>query len=103
VGSKHFENRACREWWSIHVEAWQRSGLSQRENGNRSQPRDTLEQGHHLAIPDRGQRILSPPTARRFLLRRQSGVLLNAIGGGDAEPGLGRGDDRRLGLAQTHE
>ena len=30
MGSKHFENRARREWWSIHIEAWRRSGLSQR-------------------------------------------------------------------------
>jgi hypothetical protein len=73
------------------------------ENGNRPQPRDTLKQGHHLAIPDRGQRVSSPPAPRRFLLRRQPGVLFDAIGGGDAEPGLGRGNDRRLGLAQTHE
>lgn len=28
--SKHFENPARREWWSLHVEAWQRSGLSRR-------------------------------------------------------------------------
>ncbi len=25
-----YENKAWREWWSVHVEAWQRSGLSQR-------------------------------------------------------------------------
>jgi transposase-like protein len=30
VGLKHFQNKARREWWSIHIEAWQRSGLSQR-------------------------------------------------------------------------
>jgi hypothetical protein len=30
VGPKHFQNKARREWWSIHVEASQRSGLSQR-------------------------------------------------------------------------
>jgi transposase-like protein len=30
VASKHFENAARREWWSVHVEAWRRSGLSQR-------------------------------------------------------------------------
>jgi hypothetical protein len=30
VGPKHFQNKASREWWSIHIEAWQRSGLSQR-------------------------------------------------------------------------
>jgi hypothetical protein len=30
VASKHFENAARREWWTVHIEAWQRSGLSQR-------------------------------------------------------------------------
>jgi hypothetical protein len=30
VASKHFENPARREWWSVHIDAWQRSGLSQR-------------------------------------------------------------------------
>ena len=29
MGPKHFENKARREWWAVHVEAWQRSGLSQ--------------------------------------------------------------------------
>jgi hypothetical protein len=30
VDPKHFENKARREWWAVHIEAWQRSGLSQR-------------------------------------------------------------------------
>lgn len=30
MGPKHFENKARREWWSLHVDGWQRSGLSQR-------------------------------------------------------------------------
>jgi hypothetical protein len=30
VASKHFQNNGRCEWWSIHMEAWQRSGLSQR-------------------------------------------------------------------------
>jgi len=30
VATKRFANKALRAWWSIHVEAWQRSGLSQR-------------------------------------------------------------------------
>jgi hypothetical protein len=30
VATKYFENAARREWWAVHVEAWQRSGLSQR-------------------------------------------------------------------------
>src|SRR3954454_17430669 len=41
--------------------------------------------------------------ARRLLLRREPRVLFNAIGGGSAEPGLGRGNPRRLSLTQTHE
>lgn len=28
--SKHFQNKARRSYWSVHVEAWQRSGLSRR-------------------------------------------------------------------------
>ena len=31
MGSKHFENRARREWWSLHIEAWRRSGLGIRK------------------------------------------------------------------------
>jgi hypothetical protein len=30
VGPKHFQNKARREWWSIHIEAWQRGGVSRR-------------------------------------------------------------------------
>ena len=30
MATKHFENVARREWWAAHIEAWQRSGLSQR-------------------------------------------------------------------------
>ena len=29
MASKHFENKARRQSWSVHVEAWRRSGLSQ--------------------------------------------------------------------------
>ncbi|MGO9674070.1 MAG: IS66 family insertion sequence element accessory protein TnpA [Methylocella sp.] len=28
MASKHFENKARRAWWSVHIEAWRRSGLS---------------------------------------------------------------------------
>src|ERR1700737_2330511 len=71
------------------------------ENGDRPQPRNALEQRHHLAVPNRGQRILPPP-ARRSLLRRELEVLLKAIGSGSAEPGLCRGNRRRVVLAKTH-
>jgi transposase-like protein len=28
VGSRHFENKARRSWWSVHVAAWRKSGLT---------------------------------------------------------------------------
>jgi hypothetical protein len=31
VGPRHFQKKVRREWWSIDVEAWQRSGVSQAE------------------------------------------------------------------------
>ncbi len=43
------------------------------ENGDRPQARGALEQRHHLAVPNRGQRVRPPAVARRFLLRRQPG------------------------------
>ena len=30
MGPKHFQNKARRDWWSIHIEAWQRSGVSRK-------------------------------------------------------------------------
>lgn len=31
AGRSHFDNPARREWWSVHVEAWRRSGLSRKK------------------------------------------------------------------------
>src|SRR5713101_5468051 len=73
------------------------------KNGDRPQARSALEQRHHLAVPNYSQRVMPPATTRCFPLRREPGVLFDAIGGGGAEPGLGRGNTRRLGLAETHE
>ncbi len=30
MATKHFENAARRQWWTVHIEVWPRSGLSQR-------------------------------------------------------------------------
>jgi hypothetical protein len=38
------------------------------EDGDRPQARDTLEQRHHLAVPNATQRVGSPPAARRLPL-----------------------------------
>jgi len=72
------------------------------KDGDRTQASDALEEGYYFAVPDRGQRVRPPPVPRRLPLRGQSWILLDAIGAGGAEPGFGRGDNRRLGLAQTH-
>jgi hypothetical protein len=73
------------------------------KNSDWPQARHAPEKRHDLAIPNRRQRILPAPPARRFLLRRKPRILFNAISGRRAEPSLGRGNTRRLGLAQTHE
>ena len=73
------------------------------KNGHRSQAWGALQQRHHLAVPNRRQWIGPSTATRRFLLRRQSQILFDAIRGGGAEPGLGRGNGRRLGLAETHK
>src|SRR2546421_6362584 len=72
------------------------------ENGHWPQARNALQQRHHLAVPNRSQRIAPSAAARCFLLRRQPRILFDAIGSGNAEPGLGRSNSRRLGLAETH-
>jgi hypothetical protein len=38
------------------------------ENGHRSQARGALQHRHHLAVPDRSQRIVPSTATRRFLL-----------------------------------
>src|ERR1700757_3393792 len=72
------------------------------ENGHWAQAGCAFQQRHHLAVPNRGQRISPSATARRFLLRWQPWILLDAIGASSTEPGLGRGGSWRLGLAKTH-
>lgn len=31
MASRHFENKARRAWWSVHVDAWRKSGVSRRK------------------------------------------------------------------------
>src|SRR3984893_8860572 len=72
------------------------------EKGHGPQAWGALQQGLYLTVPNHGQRIATSAAARRFLLRRKPWILFDTIGGGGAEPALGRGDGRRLGLAETH-
>src|ERR1700749_2346079 len=61
------------------------------ENGHRPQAWGALQQRHYLAVPNLRQRIAPSAATRRSLLRRQPRILFDAIGGGGAEPGFGRG------------
>src|SRR5215472_15412655 len=72
------------------------------ENRYRPQAWGALQQRHDLAVPNLSQRIATAAATRRFLLRQQPRILFDTISGGGAEPGFGRGDGRRLGLAETH-
>jgi len=78
-----------------HVLVIQAAAAQLVEHGDRPQPGGALLQRHNLAVPHPGQRIAPAAFARRLLLRRQPRVLLDAVGGRGAEPGLGRGDHRR--------
>src|ERR1700758_1254888 len=73
------------------------------EYGHRPQAWGALQQRHYLAVPNLSERIATSAATRRFLLRRQPWILFDAIGGGGAEPGFGRGNARRLGFAETHK
>src|SRR5215831_6461539 len=72
------------------------------ENGHRPKTWSALEQRHYLAVPNFSERVTTSAATPRFLLRRQPWILFDTIGGGGAEPGFGRGNGRRLGLAETH-
>ena len=61
------------------------------ENGDRPQAWGALQQRHHLAVPNSSQRISPPATTWCFPLRREPGILFDAIGSGGTEPGLDRG------------
>ena len=56
----------------------------------------------HQLLAIARERVATAAATRRFLLRRQPWIPFDAIGGGGTEPGLGRGNSRRVGLAKTH-
>src|SRR5260370_33333285 len=56
------------------------------KNSHRPQAWGALQQRHHLAVPNSGQRISPAATTRCFPLPMEPGILFDAIGGGGAEP-----------------
>ncbi|WGR70313.1 MULTISPECIES: transposase [unclassified Bradyrhizobium] len=74
MGPKHFQNKARREWWSIHIEAWQRSGLSQRAYCRRHR----LDQGTFA----RWLKALAGEEAARKLAKYQTELRREELKGG---------------------
>jgi hypothetical protein len=72
------------------------------EHGHGPQPRRRLEHRHDLTRPDLGQRIGPATLPWRLLLRGQPWILLEAIGGGLTEIGLGGGHRYGVGLTELH-
>lgn len=79
MGSKHFENRARREWWSIHIEAWRRSGLSQRHYCRRHRLTETtFSRWLKVLVDDKVLRAKAEiEREKRFERRRRKGKPLS--------------------------
>lgn len=79
MGSKHFENRARREWWLIHIEAWRRSGLSQRHYCRRHRLTETtFSRWLKVLVDDKVLRAKAEiEHEKRFERRRRKGKPLS--------------------------
>jgi hypothetical protein len=64
VTTKHFENAARREWWVVHIEAWQRSTLSQRRYCRKHRLTDTTFTRWLRVIADVEVARIRAPNAR---------------------------------------
>jgi transposase-like protein len=73
VGPKHFKNKARREWWSIHIEAWQRSGVSQAEYCRqfRFDEKTFTRWLQHLAGEEAARKLVAYQTELRREKRRE--------------------------------
>ena len=72
------------------------------EHRHRPQLRRRRQQRHDFLVEDAGQRIGSATATRRRLLRWQARILLDAVGRGDAEPGLGGRAGRPVSQSELH-
>jgi hypothetical protein len=57
---------------------------------------------HDLAVPNLGQWVRTPSASRRFLLRRQPRISLDAVAGGPAEAGLGGSNGGIFAMSVSH-
>src|SRR4029077_14833139 len=72
------------------------------EHRNSPNAGSRLQDRHNLTVPTLGQWVRPPPATRRFLLRRQPRIILDAEAGCPAEPGLGGSNGGIFGLSVNH-
>lgn len=73
------------------------------EDGDRAEPRGILQKWNDLALPDPDERVGPATLPRRRLLGGLSGIVLDPVACGCAEPGLGGRDRRRVCPTELHE
>ena len=73
MGPKHFQNKARCEWWSIYIEAWQRSGVSQAEYCRqfRFDEKTFTRWLQHLAGEEAARKLVAYQTELRREKRRE--------------------------------
>src|ERR1700692_2457465 len=71
---------------------------------HRNSPNDgsRLQDRHDLAVPHLGQRVRPPPATRRFLMRGQPRIILDAVAGCPAEARLGSSNGGLFAMAGSH-
>src|SRR6266851_798048 len=57
---------------------------------------------HDLAVPNLGQWVRPPPATRRFLMRGQPRIILDAVAGCPAEAGLGGSNGGIFAMSVSH-
>src|SRR5271154_4621339 len=72
------------------------------EHRNSSNAGSRLQDRHNLTVPDLSQWVRPPSATRRFLLRGQPRIILNAVAGCPAEAGLGGSNSGIFAMSVNH-
>src|SRR6266478_5385026 len=72
------------------------------EHRNSPNAGSRLQDRHDLAVPNLGQWVRTPAASRRFLLRRQPRITLDAVTGCPAEAGLGGSNGGIFAMSVNH-
>ena len=104
MGLKRTKNRAHRDWWAVHVEAWQRSGLSQRAYCRRHRLTETtFSRWLKVLVGDKALRAKQEiEREERLERRRRKGSPLSADGRSSAVRSV-LGDACRSAELERHE